>query len=152
MKKILSLLCVLLPILLQAQEAHIYDTVKATQFDGWIQINSGQPTDYGATYGNRVGYYNGWEWRLMNEWKWTYSNIPTQATVTSVEIRFKTNDAGYKDAFTFTLHVIPDTLKSPGINFFNQCNSTTQVDDDTITCHTDGYNYFDKVYTSGALL
>ena len=152
MKKILAVLCIFLPVLIQAQEAHVYDTVKATNFDTWIQVNYGNPQDYGTSLGNQIGIGlpGPEEFRTINDWEWAYNDIPTQATVTSVEIKFKASD-GRSDNFNFTLHSIGYKLGTTGVNFFNQCNAGDQVDSVSLTVQQYNYNYFDKIYTTGPL-
>ncbi|HTR81404.1 MAG TPA: hypothetical protein VMM58_07215, partial [Bacteroidota bacterium] len=150
MKKVIFMLGFLLPIFLQAQEAHVYGPVMDTNYNAWRQTGTQTPVNLGTSYGHDVGMEisENWEFRTISYWAWNYSDIPVQATVTSVRIKFRAHNPD-GDNFEFSFHNISHMYNESGVNFFNQCVSTNQIDDVTLTADQNKYYYFDKTYTRG---
>jgi hypothetical protein len=134
---------------LSAQESHQYGPVKENYFKTWIREGNSSPRFYITDHyvgGNGVGN----EVRSINFWEWTYGNIPTEGTVTSVVIKFKVSFM-YTDDFHFTLHNIGYKYGTSGVTFFNECTANNQIYDTTLDMSTH-YSYFTRTFSSGPVL
>ena len=89
----------LLPTL-NAQEQHHYGPVKENNFITVFRDN-------GSTAGHLVGKTaGGFPIRNFNFWTWDYNDIPTEAELTNVNIKFKAY-RNTTEAFNFGLYAVP---------------------------------------------
>lgn len=140
---------------LSAQEQHIYGPAKENYFETWLKENSDTPYKITWDEVHEVGFTfitggGTGELRNINYWTWQYSDIPTEATVTSVTVRFRTQYS-YDEDFIFSLHDIPYPHNASGINFYNECNVDTKIHEQTLTRQAGGWYYFNETFTSGDL-
>jgi hypothetical protein len=127
-----------------AQETHTYGPVKENNFSTWIKEGSSTPRFWFT--GHACGFVNP-EWsRNINYWTWDYEDIPTEATVTEVKVRFKAyKNSGFQD-LKLSLHNIPQPYSAEGINFFDECkteNIIYEIDE----VHTNGVVLFEHTFT-----
>ena len=137
----------LLPIV-NAQEEHIYSS-RENIFQNWIKQDGQSAYSWGNDY-HKVGalYQTNWyEIRNFNSWQWTYNDIPTEATVTSVTVKFRVRKGNYNDTFTFSLHNIPYLLNTPNIDFYNESNSNQIYLSSVLVPDANKYVYFNMTFT-----
>ncbi len=149
MKKphLLFILLFFFPVTL-AQQTHIFSS-KENIFSNWIKRSGETAYQWGSTH-HRVGalvqnYV--YEIRNFNCWQWSYNQIPTEASVTSVTIKFRARKGNYPDNFKFSLHTIPYVLNTPGINFFDQCNYNQIYLSSNLIPDANNYVYFNQTFT-----
>lgn len=143
--------------ILHAQDQHTYGPVKENGFSDWIEYTSnGSSGDWdnghkvGIWYASDIGKWD--ETRNIDSWQWTYNDIPTIATVTSVRIRFRAIFSNYTaQGFEFSLHKLKG---SDSVNLYNAFNSSNQVFKTTtaIPQQQNGYIYFDSTFYAGTAL
>ncbi|MBI5663123.1 MAG: hypothetical protein HZC46_13365 [Ignavibacterium album] len=116
----------LIPVqIIFAQEQHIYSQ-KETAYVNYIKPTN-QPAYPWADREHRVGYWSGgYDVANFNYWEWTQNIIPIEATVTSVNIKFRAIKNNYLHTFKFYLYNIPYGLNS-GINLYDQCTINNRV-------------------------
>lgn len=151
MKPIFKTLAIILititPILLKGQ--HTFSS-KETLFTNWIK-RDGQASYAWGNNTHRVGalYQTYWyEIRNFACWQWTYDEIPTEATVTSVTLKFRAYKGNYQDNFTFSLHNIPYILNSPNIDFFNESNYNQIYLSPTLTPDANHNVFINQTFTA----
>lgn len=88
-------------------------------------------------------------------WQWTYNNIPTEAIIDTVCIKFQ---AKYGNTTTknlnFTIHYIESNWTDIDISYYyNQVkyNDNRKVFNDNVSSNSNGLVLYEKVVTSGAL-
>ncbi len=138
----------LLPIV-NAQEEHPYSS-RESIFQNWIK-RDGQSAYSWGNETHKVGALVQTYWyeiRNFNSWQWTYSDIPLEATVTSVTVKFRVRKGNYNDTFTFSLHNIPYLLNTPSIDFYNESNSNQIYLSSALTPDANKYVYFNQTFTS----
>ena len=153
MKKIL-LLVFALAVSAFAQGNYSYPSsgfIKENNFGDWEE---GQGmTDVGHQVGLIPYAGNLIESRNIDNWTWAYTDIPTSASVTSVRIRFRTeNQFSYNTLFQFTLNNINHVWGDNNFDYYNAFTSTNQLYSGSITTGSDGYAYFDVTFPSGSAL
>lgn len=137
----------LLPIV-NAQEEHSYP-MRESIFQNWIKRDGQSAYSWGNDY-HKVGALLQTYWyeiRNFNSWQWTYNDIPTEATVTSVTLKFRVRKGNYNDTFTFSLHNIPYLLNTPNIDFYNESNSNQIYISSALTPDANKYVYFNMTFT-----
>ena len=110
-----------------AQEQHIYSE-KENAYVNYIKP-TGQPAYPWAHNEHRIGFWtdgNNYDVANFNCWNWTQDTIPQEATVTSVNIKFRARKRNYSHTLKFYLYNIPYTINS-GTNLYDQCTVNNLV-------------------------
>ena len=141
--QIISFFILYLYISISAQETHTYGPVKENKFTTWIKEVSSQPRGWAEDH--KCGAWSSAEVRNINYWTWTYNDIPTEATVTEVTIKFRAEkDSPYQD-FHVSFHNIQYPYGS-NVNFYNECKNSNKIYEANIP-DDDGFVLFDKTFT-----
>ena len=142
----------LLPIV-NAQEQHTYSSKEVVYYN-YIKKTYSNDVAYrwGEFDGHRCGNnsdgsYN-YNIRNFDFWEWNYSNIPIQASVSSVTLRFRV----YKNLnhnFSFKLYNIPYSRSNSDINFYNECINERTIFSSPVYS-PDGNNiiYYNQTFTA----
>lgn len=151
MKTVINLCIIFIMSITQllAQEQHTFSS-KEDIFSNWIKRDGEAAFSWGNDY-HRVGELLQTYWyeiRNFDCWQWTYNEIPTEATVTSVTIKFRVNKGNYQDSFTFSLHNIPYILNTPSVDFFNESNSNQVYLSPTLTPDGNHNVFFNQTFTA----
>ncbi len=153
MKKNFLLIWMVFPMtIILAQEQHTMGPFKDWYCVSWAYDG----TDYAQySYDHLVGLsdtYLFYIYRDVNFWKWTYNDIPTQATVQSVAINFRAYRSTNDMNFRFSLHNFPVNFDSQNVNYYNLFTTGNKLLDTTIAQNTQGYAYFNNTFTSGSIV
>ncbi|MHB1050655.1 MAG: T9SS type A sorting domain-containing protein [Bacteroidota bacterium] len=154
MKKYFSILLFINITILSAQESHTYSH-RENQWETWLKPDGGSPFKSSSIWDHNVGLASlsgggSGELRSINYWTWTYDDIPTEANIQSVNIKFKTWYSTSTD-FVFSIHAIPYKKDESGINFYLECDDDSKVDVATIS-NVSGYYIVDRSFGIGDAL
>jgi hypothetical protein len=131
MKTILAAFCILLfPMTILGQEHHTFGPTKDGSFSEWYDPNGQGHIYYPSVHNVGIWTTAGYELRTISTWQWSYSDIPTEATVTGVKIRFAAvwrSEYPSNPVFGFSMRKINHINGESGPDFFALCN-----DPDTI--------------------
>ena len=134
-----------------AQEQHTYGPVKENYFRQWTKYSGQAASDLGSNSYHSIGTdnYNGiYETRCINFWQWTYDNIPTQATVTKVTIKFRVHYSYLNEDLLFSMHNIGYPFGASGVNFYEQLTPGNKILEQTVAM-PNYYAYYNTDFTSG---
>ena len=141
--QIISFFILYLYISISAQETHTYGPVKENKFTTWIKEVSSQPRGWAEDH--KCGAWSSSILRNINYWTWTYNDIPTEATVTEVTIKFRAEKYSPYQDFHVSFHNIQYPYGS-NVNFYNECKNSNKIYEANIP-DDDGFVLFDKTFT-----
>lgn len=133
MKSLIHLFLTFLFLLpsVNAQEEHTYLSREVVYYN-YIKKTYSNDAAYrwGESDGHWCGYnsdgsYN-YNIRNFDFWEWNYSNIPVQATVSSVTLRFRAYK-NHNHNFSFKLYNIPYSRFNSDKNFYNECTGERTI-------------------------
>jgi hypothetical protein len=132
-----------------SQSLYTY-TSKESLFINWIKRDGAQayPWTNDAHYVGALLDTYWYEIRNFVCWKWSYNDIPIEANVKSVTLKFRVRKYNFNHNFQFYLHNIPYPLDSKNINFFDECNNNSKIYlSDILTPDTNHNIMFSKTFT-----
>jgi len=130
-----------------AQGPYTYGPVKENNFDSWIGREGITPHPWAADHQIGVlsdqGYI--WEARTITYWEWTTDQIPLEAEVISVRLKFKAVKYEQEDLH-LSFHNIQHPFNEPNINFYDECNNSNEIYENTFQQTNGTTVYFDEVF------
>lgn len=149
---LLLLLATITPVM--AQDQHTYGPVLDDTYESWYE-QSGSSTPQAWGQFREIGYFldnNNWmNARCVSFYHWAYSNLPTEATVTSVRIRFRAYGMAPNN-FQFALNNINHNSGDNNFDYYDAFTPSDQLYTESIAPSSDGYAYFDMTFTSGPVV
>jgi hypothetical protein len=140
--KMLIIIFLLFYLSSYAQESHTYGPVREDVFATWLYNGSDDP--YSWVDVHYCGHYFGDEVRVINKWTWDNSDIPIEAVVTEVNIKFKAKKTSHPQDLNISFHNIE---QESGVNFYNECKTENEIyKTATPLTHTDGIVNFNKTF------
>ena len=129
------------------QELHTYGPVKENNFTSQY-IFEGNVNGFEHHYvGVNAGSQGVVVYRNFNFWEWTSDNIPTQATLQSVNIKFRAHRYGTEN-FEFSIHNL-NTPYNSQTDYYNMINGSSNIIYQTSLTPINDYVFFNQTFTSG---
>ena len=142
MKTLIKILLnfLILTQVLSPQIQHIYSK-KENAYVNYIKPTN-QPAYPWAQGEHRVGFWtNNYIVANFNYWSWTQNIIPKEATVTSVNIKFRAYKPNHNHSFQFYFYNIPYKIDS-GVNLYDQCTANNRVFTSEVYTPNSSYEVF----------
>jgi hypothetical protein len=129
------------------QEQHTYGPVKENNFTSQY-IFEGNVNGFEHHYvGVNAGSQGVVVYRNFNFWEWTSDNIPTRATLQSVNIKFRAHRFGTEN-FEFSIHNLNMPYNSQ-TDYYNMINGSSNIIYQTSLTPINDYVFFNQTFTSG---